>query len=189
MGNPYVYVLDNKGRRITPAMKTLQDAAVKLLDKKEISNIGVKELCEKSDVSRNTFYSYYDNIAEVLTERWQQLLRELFIINTGIMDEKNERPDDFLFYKDTMDYLVEHKAEFIVFGLKRADPGFFRMWKDEIAYQLYEREETAGVHPTEFKLEMMASAAVSGVLYYLSHMEKVTLEEACELISCALKNY
>lgn len=189
MGNPYVYVLDNKGRRITPAMKTLQDAAVKLLDKKEISNIGVKELCEKSDVSRNTFYSYYDNIAEVLTERWQQLLRELFIINTGIMDEKNERPDDFLFYKDTMDYLVEHKAEFIVFGLKRADPGFFRMWKDEIAYQLYEREETAGVHPTELKLEMMASAAVSGVLYYLSHMEKVTLEEACELISCALKNY
>lgn len=187
MGNPYAYVLDNKERRITPAMKALQDAVVILLGRKELSDIQVKELCEKSNVSRNTFYSYYDNVAEVSAERWQQLLKELFIRNAGIMDSRNDLPDDFLFYKDTMDYLLEHRDEFLIFGVKRADPGFFKTWKAEIAYQLYEREETAGRHPTGLRLEMMASAAVSGLLYYLSHMEDVTLEEACELISGALK--
>jgi hypothetical protein len=188
MENPYSYILDSKERKITPAMKALQDAVVILLDKKEISDIEVKELCEKSNVSRNTFYCYYDYVAEVSAERWRQLLRELFIRNAGIMDGSNDLPDDFLFYKDTMDYLLEHRDEFIVFGVKRADPDFFRTWKAEIAYQLYERGEAAGRHPAGLRLEMMASAAVSGLLYYLSHMENVTLEEVCELISGALKN-
>ncbi len=49
-------------RRVRRTKAALRHGLVELMRKKPISNITVKELAEKSDVSRGTFYKYYNDI-------------------------------------------------------------------------------------------------------------------------------
>lgn len=53
-------------RRIRKTETALQNALKELLKTKKLSNISVKELCEKADVNRNTFYSHYQFPEDVL---------------------------------------------------------------------------------------------------------------------------
>lgn len=49
-------------RRVRRTKAALRHGLVELMRKKPINNITVKELAEKSDVSRGTFYKYYSDI-------------------------------------------------------------------------------------------------------------------------------
>ena len=58
----YSRVTDRNRRRI-------QEAFAELLSKYgSMRNITVSELAEHADITRGTFYNYYDNLAEVATE-------------------------------------------------------------------------------------------------------------------------
>ncbi len=49
-----------------------------LSEKKELSNISVKELCERADISRGTFYSHYDDIYGVAEDYENELISHFF---------------------------------------------------------------------------------------------------------------
>ncbi len=53
-------------KRVKSTKGALTKALVKLLEKKHISRITIKELCEEADVNRATFYAHY-------TDRFDQL--------------------------------------------------------------------------------------------------------------------
>ncbi len=46
----------------------MDEALLSLLEKKELSYITVKEICEKAGVNRSTFYLHYENIGDLLAE-------------------------------------------------------------------------------------------------------------------------
>lgn len=46
----------------------MDEAFLELLSKKDFEFITVKEICEKADVNRSTFYLHYENIGELLAE-------------------------------------------------------------------------------------------------------------------------
>ena len=48
--------------------KMLKDALLELLKHKKSYDINVRELCDKAQVNRSTFYRHYGNIADVLEE-------------------------------------------------------------------------------------------------------------------------
>ena len=53
-------------RRVKYTKKVIKDTFLSLLEKKNISNISVKELCEMADINRGTFYRYYIDIYDLL---------------------------------------------------------------------------------------------------------------------------
>ncbi len=55
--------LDRKSRY---TRMVLQDSLIELMRKKPISKITIKELCEKADINRSTFYSHYTDIYDLL---------------------------------------------------------------------------------------------------------------------------
>lgn len=57
-------------RRILRTKQNIYEAFISLLMEKDISMITVKELSERADINRKTFYSYYSNIDDL----FQQLL-------------------------------------------------------------------------------------------------------------------
>ncbi len=53
-------------RRVKYTQKVIKDTFLSLLEKKDISNITVTEICEIADINRATFYRYYLDVYDLL---------------------------------------------------------------------------------------------------------------------------
>ena len=54
----------------------MDEALLKLLEKKDLAYITVKEICETAGVNRSTFYLHYETIGELLTESIEHMNRQ-----------------------------------------------------------------------------------------------------------------
>ena len=86
--------------KFTKAM--LKNAILDLLSKKNIEDITVKELCEKAEINRSTFYLHYDSP--------QQLLDQ---IEDEFIDERISKMDPLFGDKNSIEPLKEIFSEFI----------------------------------------------------------------------------
>ena len=64
-------------RRVKYTKKVIKESFLNLLEKKDISNITVTEICELSDVNRGTFYRYYTDIYDLLKQIEQEFIEEI----------------------------------------------------------------------------------------------------------------
>ena len=55
-------------RRITLTKQLLKNALIELLKEKDIYRISIRELCERANVNRSTFYKYYGSQFDLLAE-------------------------------------------------------------------------------------------------------------------------
>ena len=57
-----------ENRRVRMTKRLLQDALLELLEEKSLEKITVTQVCSKADVNRSTFYAYYQDVGELLSE-------------------------------------------------------------------------------------------------------------------------
>jgi len=73
-----------ENQRIRVSKKMLKDALTKLLSKKPINRISIKEICDVAGVNRTTFYKYYTDEYSLLLEIEQEYLD---LLVEGLSDE------------------------------------------------------------------------------------------------------
>ncbi len=61
-------------RRVRYTKMVLKDSFIKLLEKKDISRITIKELCEDADINRATFYAHYSDQYDLMERIQDELL-------------------------------------------------------------------------------------------------------------------
>lgn len=66
-----------ENQRVRLTKRIFHDSLIQILKNKKIYQITVSELCNTAELNRSTFYKYYDNVYDVLTE-----LEKEFIIET-----------------------------------------------------------------------------------------------------------
>ncbi len=64
-------------RRVKYTLLALRSSLLELMRKKDISRITVKELCERADVNRGTFYAHYASPVDLLEQIERELLEEV----------------------------------------------------------------------------------------------------------------
>lgn len=64
---------DNQRMRLTKLL--FKNSLIFLLQKKSIYQISVTELCNNAELNRSTFYKYYDNVRDILTELEKETLQ------------------------------------------------------------------------------------------------------------------
>ena len=73
-------------RRTRRTKKLLTDAFLELLSSKKLNEITIKELCDKADINRGTFYLHYQDIydlkQQIETELYEELAKLIFPITT-----------------------------------------------------------------------------------------------------------
>lgn len=74
--------------RVRYTKMVIRDSLVGLLREKPLSRITVKELCERAEVNRATFYKYYCDVYDLMEKLEQAFMEELL----GGMQEKEFRP-------------------------------------------------------------------------------------------------
>ncbi|MBP5271455.1 MAG: TetR/AcrR family transcriptional regulator [Clostridia bacterium] len=77
----------NESRRVKMTKLLLKTALIELLQEKEFSQITIKELCERADLNRTTFYLHYADQSAVLREIEQEAQEK------AIAYMKNVSPD------------------------------------------------------------------------------------------------
>ncbi len=64
-------------RRVRKTRKQLRDGLARLMEKKSIRDIKVKELVEEVDINRSTFYLHYSDIYDMLSKIEEELIEEI----------------------------------------------------------------------------------------------------------------
>ncbi|MCF0149083.1 MAG: TetR/AcrR family transcriptional regulator [Clostridium sp.] len=126
--------MENKDRRIRKTRDILKKSLIALMKEKNISSITVKELCEKADINRGTFYLHYKDVFHMLDEIEKELFEEFqnMILSHKISPEKIETKP---ILKDIYTFIADNRDFCIVILCKRGDMGFIK----KIVSVIYEK--------------------------------------------------
>lgn len=171
-------MVDNRRVKITKLM--LQEALIDLLQEKALENISVRELVNKADINRSTFYSHYDTIYDLLYSITEKYMKRIIFQNKIHDSSLTEHIELLRFMKSNrkaylalirtgqfFDYLIDKSL--LIFDSNEMS---FRMLKKEYksAYETMVQYSCAGTVQTirlflEDKLEL-TTAQVATLLYY-----------------------
>ena len=68
--------MKKENQRVKLTKRIFKNTLIELLKEKAIYNIKVKELCDKAELNRTTFYKYYENIYDVLADIEYDVLKD-----------------------------------------------------------------------------------------------------------------
>ena len=128
---------------------------------KGIEGISVTSLCKKSEVSRSTFYLYFDDKYSVLQEVEDRLLKEFWEINKDLPDITDEdRPNYHT--QQVIDYILANKDWYMALLGPYGDGLFVSRWRSIIKKSL--RQKIEGRNRTEEDVEIQTNVFASGLI-------------------------
>lgn len=169
-------------RRTRYTRRTMQDALIELLHEKTLGAITVKELCERADVNRSTFYAHYDSIEEMMHDIEDETMDWI----TGALDQLLAQPD-----AAGIEHIIGHICQYIadnrnhlrVLMSPQADVGFQQQLLGLIysRHAIAEQLQNAAADPAEAQLRMRF--AVSGSIGLLQYWLSTDLEASPEAVA------
>lgn len=107
-------------RRILKTKRALRESLLYLLKEQPIQKISVSRLCEKSDINRSTFYTYYSSPMNLLESIEDEILNTLE--EDMIQFEKENSISQLM--NSIIFYISEHKQLVRLLFSDHGDPGF-----------------------------------------------------------------
>lgn len=188
MKNPYLY--SKVEIKSTVAQDAIRKALIELLLQNGLEQISVKKLCAKAHVARSTFYVYYENLKDVLSEVENHFINKLAELDHRIVNKKKYiEPNDFSYFSEIIDYVSENEVIIQALLIRSYDYSLVSKWKQAIKYQLFSR-----LQPRSFTIkdqllfEMTASEVISAFIFYLEHTDEIAQDDIYKLISQQLLN-
>lgn len=89
-------------RRVSLTKRMLKDALTEMLREMDIYHVSIRELCQRADINRTTFYKYYGNQFDLLADMENDLLR--FLSKT--ITEHADNPDKIV--QTACEYMEKH---------------------------------------------------------------------------------
>lgn len=115
-----------ESRRTRYTQTVLQDAVIELLAQKPVMKISVKELCERADINRSTFYAHYSGVEELLTDIEQSTLdmvREI-LAEVSTVTLRDDRNGVIRVLEEVCVYIQSNRNHLQVLMSPQADLGF-----------------------------------------------------------------
>lgn len=92
--------MQNRRSKMTKVL--LNQALIELLLEKDITKISIRELTDKADVNRSTYYSHYTDIYHQLTQITEEFMSQYPFAENRYSPSTEE-------LKNTLKYIVDHK--------------------------------------------------------------------------------
>ena len=115
-------------RRVQYTRRALQESLVSLMREKPLEKISVKEICQRADINRSTFYVHFGSPGELLDSITQEMFEELKNMAADYSDLRQHMTrvcDLLLAHRDLLTVLIKgHDLMNAIFRIS-----FF--WKDD----------------------------------------------------------
>ncbi|MDO4285352.1 MAG: TetR-like C-terminal domain-containing protein [Eubacteriales bacterium] len=109
-----------ENRRVRLTKQLIRDSLLELLQEKELHRICVRELCEKADINRSTFYQYYDSTYALLADMEEELLAEV----SRSLSSMTQQSSDYDKLVHLLDFIVSHMTLCRLLIHSNVDPEF-----------------------------------------------------------------
>jgi AcrR family transcriptional regulator len=155
--------------------RAIKNAYLSLLKEKHHQKITVKEIVERAEVGRTTFYSHFRDAIDVLESIEDNLLK-LLVLYVGVSSAKDGVADDgecahtepFESMVRWFDLCIEHRFAIIALTDRNGDPYFAIRLRNKVCQQLNDMMNDEGVPEDSLRryfVEMLSSAYCGLMLY------------------------
>ncbi|MEF9990817.1 MAG: TetR-like C-terminal domain-containing protein [Romboutsia sp.] len=152
--------------------QNLKEAFWSLYKIKRINQISIKEITDKAGYNRGTFYLYYQDVYDMLSQIEDELLNQLddisqIVINLVISSDNNSEESDkfFKYFKDNIAHIS------VLLG-GNGDAYFQAKYKEMLKNYIREHLRVEKIDYSEetidFTLEFLISGVIGLILYYFS---------------------
>ncbi|MDF2822372.1 MAG: transcriptional regulator, TetR family [Clostridiales bacterium] len=114
---------NNDDRRIKYTKMVLKESLINLLEKKDISQISIKEICEVADINRSTFYSHYSDQYDLLKRIENELLDNIDA-HLKELDVKSDNMSAVILAENIFEYIKENAKLCKLLMSERGNFGF-----------------------------------------------------------------
>lgn len=171
-------------RRIRRTKKQLRQSLAELMDEKEFKDITVKEIAERADLNRGTFYFHYRDTYD-LKDKVEDELVEVFRDHLS----EYQPTDDEHSVRDIADEVLAYMQDnrFLVRTLFRDDSGESLRTKFMLALEeTISRVQTAYVHSSEkqkrYVCRFLANGIIGVIAMWLEQDEETKQEEIADIL-------
>lgn len=176
--------MEKESQRVAETKDKIRNAFFELYAEKKIDRISIKEITDRAQLNRGTFYVYYKDIYDLLEKTEDELIAELVLkvrdIIPRILREENVEP--FLppleFYEKYSKFLK------ILLGVN-GDPKFIHKIKTIMKKTLREmlnKEQIPEVKNMDYMMEFVASAQIGIISLWLANDMELPVSELGEMI-------
>ena len=152
-----------ESRRIQMTKLLIRSALIELMDEKNFERITIKELCERANVNRTTFYLHYSDQRSVLTD-----VKETVCKKTVAMIGEADFSDPTYFVEQFLTYIKENDRQFrILFFHDEGDTFRFSLM-DAVAKELIQYLPTTADPQTDaFAFAYLMSGSLSIIIEWM----------------------
>lgn len=119
-------------RRAKRSRKMLKQGLLELMREKKFSVISIKDITERMDLNRGTFYLHYPNTTALLQSVEKDLIDEAAVIIKEHLQKFGEDKSLSGLFSPLFDYVVVHKLEFETLLANDTTSYFIQRFKDLI---------------------------------------------------------
>ena len=166
-------------RRVRKTKRALREGLAELLTEKSIQNITVRELTDKVDIHRSTFYANFTDIYDLYSQIEDAVIQEI-----GEIFSENYVIGSKVFFEILFKYISENRQVCRMFLGKNVSPTFYSRLTDlfKEAYLICWRNEF-GVTGTAEELEYYVHFYLSGSLAVIGKWADGDFEYSTEQLS------
>ncbi len=168
---------ENQRIRLTKMM--FRNSLISLLQQKSIYQISVTELCNASEMNRSTFYKYYSNVRDILTEIEEETLKQ----GQKCMKEIEVSGINFAIqplYK-LLCYVKENKELYQILFNNSADDNFLSvMMQNTIDFLKYRLSDN--INLSDYIFQYIMSGCIHVIQSWISSSMTESPEEIAQLI-------
>ncbi len=137
----------------------LQRAFIELVKEKRSAKISVKELTDRAQVNRMTFYSHYEEVTDILLEITDGMTEEI------LAGQEGRDAFDIEALLEDSNKTMQSEIEFFRVAAETDDLGLFRNGFRAAFKRIFEEELERSSELSGVQLELAASTMASGVSY------------------------
>ncbi len=161
--------MSQESQRVIETKERIRDAFFDLYAVKKIERISIKEITEKAQLNRGTFYVYYKDIYDLLEKTEDELIEELMdkIKHIVTMILRDENIDPFL---PPLEFYQRYSKFLRVLLGANGDPNFVFKIKTiikKILRDLFQKEKLPHFENMEYVVEYISSAQIGIISYWL----------------------
>lgn len=164
-------------KRILKTKKALKQTLMELIREKPFRKITVKEICDKANTSRITFYTYYDDKYDLLGDLVRDFEREIYERYDELQKDNNAGNDPIIRQQNIMDAIFDIQDRYMeVFNAAIKRDSF-----EVLSYYFRYVLTSIGRIEEEFRKELapkypmrpLTSFVVTGIVSYVHESDRM----------------
>ena len=176
--------MNQESQRVTETKERIRNAFFDLYAEKKIDRISIKEITDKAEMNRGTFYVYYKDIYDLLEKTEDELIAELIVklreLIPRIIREENINP-----FLPPLEFYQRYSKFLKILLGANGDPNFIHKIKTilkKTLRELLKREQIQEAENMEYVMEFISSAMIGTISHWLANDMALPIDQLGEMI-------